>query len=143
MSTTLGTLRPGAPTGRTRATTSPRVRAAWGALAAVMLAATLVGTITHGGATVALALLGVLGPDLALLAGAGQPHGAGQLPPRAVGPYNLVHRPWLPLAAIAGGALLDQPAAAALSTLGCAWLLHVAVDRVVGYGLRAADGYQR
>lgn len=144
MSTPAGprTARPPAAARRPRPL-APAARAAWGVLAAALLAATLFETVAHGGATVPLAVLGIVGPDLAFLAGAGRPHAPGQLPPRAVGPYNLVHRPWLPLAAMATSALLEQPAAAALFTLGCAWLLHVAVDRVAGFGLRAADGYRR
>jgi hypothetical protein len=56
--------------------------------------------------------------------------------------YNLVHRPWLPLASMTVSALVGQPAAA-LFTLGCAWLAYVAIDRACGYGLRAPDGFRR
>ena len=38
--------------------------------------------------------LGLIGPDLAFAAGAGQPHGRGLLPRRAVPAYNFLHRPW-------------------------------------------------
>src|SRR3954470_16341825 len=134
--------RPHTALGRNRLA-SVTVRVAWGVAATALLAATVFEAAKHGGATIPLAVLGGLGPDLAFLAGAGQPHAPGQLPPRAVPLYNLVHRPWLPLAAMIGSAFLGQPAAAGLFTLGSAWLTHVALDRVSGYGLRSADGSRR
>jgi hypothetical protein len=118
-------------------------RTAWGLTAAALLAATVFEVTEHGGGTVPLAVLGGIGPDLTFLAGAGQPHAAGQLPPRAVHLYNLAHRPCLPLAAMIGSAFTGQPTAAALFSLGAAWATHVALDRACGYGLRSADGYRR
>ncbi|MFK4098344.1 DUF4260 family protein [Streptomyces anthocyanicus] len=38
--------------------------------------------------------------------------------------------------------LPDLPGTA-LFTFGIAWLLHIALDRALGYGLRTADGWQR
>lgn len=118
-------------------------RSAWALAAAVLLAAAVFEAAKHGGATIPLAVLGAIGPDLTFLAGAGQPHGPGKLPPRAVRLYNLAHRPWLPLAAMIGSAFTEQPAAAALFAVGCAWLGHVALDRACGYGLRSIDGSRR
>jgi hypothetical protein len=82
-----------------------------------------------------------LGPDLALLLGAGSGLERGQLHPRAVPVYNALHRFWGPLA-------LGALAALGLVSTGflvgaLAWAFHVALDRAVGYGLRTRDGFQR
>ena len=79
----------------------------------------------------------VFGPDLALFYGAGSGLEKGQLHPRAVRLYNLLHRFWGPLALATG-----------LISLGffigaLAWAFHIALDRAVGYGLRTRDGFQR
>jgi hypothetical protein len=82
-----------------------------------------------------------LAPDVSFLAGAGQPAAKGQLPTRAVPIYNLVHQPLLPIG-------LLVPAAVGLHSwfwfaASLAWLTHIAVDHVSGYGLRTKDGWQR
>jgi hypothetical protein len=82
-----------------------------------------------------------LGPDLALLLGAGKGLERGQLHPRAVPLYNAVHRFWGPLALGIAALAANLPAAWLVGAL--AWAAHVAVDRAVGYGLRTRDGFQR
>jgi hypothetical protein len=82
-----------------------------------------------------------LGPDLALLLGAGKRLERGQLHPRAVPLYNAVHRFWGPLALGIAALAASLPAAWLVGAL--AWATHVAVDRAVGYGLRTRDGFQR
>jgi hypothetical protein len=84
-----------------------------------------------------------LGPDLAFLAGIGamDPLERGQMPPRAVPVYNALHRIWLPaaLAALAGlGVVPDLFLVGAL-----VWGFHIALDRAIGYTLRAPDGWLR
>jgi hypothetical protein len=117
----------------------PARRLACAALTAALLAL-LVAQVAHNGHWPA-ALLGALGPDLALLFGAGGGMAAGRLHPRAVWIYNAVHRFWLPVALIA----LASTGVIGTGWLiaGIAWTLHVSLDRSVGYGLRDADGYQR
>jgi hypothetical protein len=114
-------------------------RLAWGA-AALALAGGLVAALSaHGGGWPAAGF--GIGPDLALLLGAGAGLADGQLHPRAVPAYNAVHRIWGPVAlgaAAAAGVLPSVWLAGAL-----AWGLHVAVDRTCGYGLRTRDGFQR
>jgi hypothetical protein len=79
-------------------------------------------------------------PDLALFLGIGTGLAKGQLHPRAVPLYNALHRFAGPLAfAILAAAFL--PASYLVGAL--AWGLHIAVDRVAGYGLRSPDGFQR
>jgi Domain of unknown function (DUF4260) len=82
-----------------------------------------------------------LGPDVALLLGAGRGLERGQLHPRAVPLYNAVHRFWGPLALGIAALAASLPAAWLVGAL--AWATHVAVDRAVGYGLRTRDGFQR
>ena len=82
-----------------------------------------------------------LAPDLSFLAAVGAgPVAKGQLPPRAVPVYNLVHRPVWPLSLMAVAAI---GAPSWVLVAGAGWLAHIAVDRSVGYGPRTADGWQR
>ena len=117
----------------------PARRVAYGLLLALLLAATVFEVADHGHLGAALA--GGLGPDLALLLGAGAGLERGQLHPRVVPVYNAVHRFWAPVALVA---------AASLGLLGVGWLIaglgwtaHVAMDRTAGYGRRTRDGFQR
>jgi hypothetical protein len=104
------------------------IRLAYAALAALLLGA----IVLHGTADWwQLAVFGVA-PDIALFYGIGTGLQRGQLHPRAVPLYNLLHRYWLPL-----GLAFFLPAAA------LAWALHISIDRAVGYGLRSRDGFQR
>lgn len=111
-----------------RITRTTVTRVAHAGLAALLLGA----IVLHGTADWwQLAAFGVA-PDLALLYGVGAGLERGQLHPRAVPLYNLLHRYWLPLAIA-----FFLPAAA------LAWALHISIDRAVGYGLRTRDGFQR
>ena len=78
----------------------------------------------------------VLGYLPASLMGAAPEKGA--LPPRGVWLYNLWHTYVLPLPL--GAALFVATGAVPWSLLG--WLIHVTLDRTLGFGLRAADGRQ-
>jgi hypothetical protein len=80
-------------------------------------------------------------PDLAMLAGIGQPHEKRQMPARAVPFYNALHQPILPIAFLA---IVVATGAAPFWFVGAfAWMAHIAIDRAVGYGLRTPDGWQR
>jgi uncharacterized protein DUF4260 len=79
-------------------------------------------------------------PDIALFMGIGSGLAKGQLHPRAVPLYNALHHPAGPIAFAA--------VAAAFMPVGYlvgagAWMLHIGIDRVAGYGLRTPDGFQR
>ena len=115
-------------------------RMAYAGLGALLLAALVLETVKHGTGYWQIALFG-LGPDIALLLGAGAGLAHGQLHPRAVGLYNLLHRFWGPLllAALAASGLL--PVGFLIGAL--AWAFHIALDRAMGYGLRTRDGFQR
>jgi hypothetical protein len=123
-------------------TIPPRGRAgrlAYATLAALLLAGIATDAITHSSYW-QIAVFGV-GPDLALLYGGGRDLAQGQLHPRAVPLYNLVHRFWGPLALAALAVLGLIPNLLLIGAL--TWLFHIALDRSVGYGLRTHDGYQR
>jgi hypothetical protein len=115
-------------------------RMVYAALGAVLLTALVLETVKHGTGYWQIAVFG-LGPDVALLFGAGAGLAHGQLHPRAVGLYNLLHRFWGPLvlAVLAASGLL--PVGFLIGAL--AWAFHIALDRAVGYGLRTRDGFQR
>lgn len=114
-------------------------RSAYAALGALLFAFTVFEAVEHGLWLPGLA--GALGPDVALLAGAGAGLARGQLHPRAVPLYNALHRWWpalgLTLIAIAA------PVPLGLFVAGLAWCAHIAIDRACGYGLRDREGFQR
>jgi Domain of unknown function (DUF4260) len=68
----------------------------------------------------------------------GRPPAKGYLPPRGVWLYNLWHNYTVPAALWI--ALLLLFAGNPWPLLG--WLLHISVDRLVGFGLRGDDGGQ-
>jgi hypothetical protein len=111
----------------TTLTAAPIKRLAYAALAAALLTAAVV----TGGPIWQFFVFGAA-PDIALFAPG---PGKGQLHPRAVPLYNALHRAAGPilLGVLAHGYLLGA----------LAWGLHIALDRAIGYGLRARDGFQR
>ncbi|MEP6811834.1 MAG: DUF4260 family protein [Actinomycetota bacterium] len=128
----------------TTTATAPRPAAAarlgYAAFAVLMLTAAVLEAVQHGTGYWPMAVFG-LGPDVALFVGVGRGLAKGQLHPRAVGLYNLLHRFWGPVA-LAALASFDVISVGFL--IGAlAWLFHIALDRAVGYGLRTRDGFQR
>jgi len=111
------------------------------ALLAVSLLAAVAAAVADGTAEWWMAVAFGLGPDVALILGASPGLEKGQLHPRAVPLYNLLHRFWGPvvLASVAAAGLI--PSAFLVGAL--AWAFHIALDRSVGYELRASDGFQR
>jgi len=106
--------------------------------AAFVVLASAIVVSAHFDAAWWLIAFGVIGPDLSFLAAVGQPAGdGGQMPTRAVRPYNLAHHPAGPTLALTVGAMLRSPTLGALSL---AWASHLLWDRGVGYGMRAGDG---
>src|SRR3954470_7589213 len=85
-------------------------RIAYGLLFALLLGVTAFAVANHGHLGAALA--GGLGPDLALVLGAGAGLAHGQIHPRGVPVYNAVHRFWLPVAVVI---------AASAGLLGVGW----------------------
>src|SRR5450755_3693831 len=118
---------------------SPTGRVIYAALAMLLLAAISIEAITHSNYW-QIAVFGI-GPDLALLYGGGGDLAHGQINSRAVVAYNLVHRFWGPLALGAAAVAGIVPIGFLVGAL--TWTFHVALDRALGYGLRAPDGFQR
>ncbi|WP_084523163.1 DUF4260 family protein [Nocardia inohanensis] len=116
----------------------------WAAWTLFLAAFAILEGVKHGGGAWAALATGLIAPDLTFFAaiGANEPVAKGQLPRKAVPFYNFAHRTWIPLAlAVAYTcAAIDSPA---LFTLLLAWMLHIGIDRVAGYGLRTAAGFQR
>jgi hypothetical protein len=115
-------------------------RLAYAALAAIFLASAVLVAVEHGTGYWQLAVFAV-GPDIALLFGAASNLEPGQLHPRAVPLYNILHRYWLPVGLTAIAALGLVPLGFFVG--GMAWCFHISLDRAVGYGLRTRDGHQR
>jgi hypothetical protein len=120
----------------------PALRALLGTAGLLLLAGSIAEMAGHGGAAIWSGLLGLAGPDLAFAASAGQPHERGRLPRRAVPVYNVLHRPWLPLLMLAAVSADGQASVQASPYVAAAlgWLAHIALDRALGFNLRAADG---
>jgi hypothetical protein len=115
-------------------------RSVYAVVAATLLVALILAAIRYDAGIWQIALFGV-GPDVALLAGAGSGLEKGQLHPRAVPAYNLAHRFSGPLAVAALAALGLLSAGFFVGAL--AWAFHIALDRSLGYGSRTRDGFQR
>jgi len=113
-------------------------RAAYGLLAAALLAAAIAAVIANGSGWWIFTAF-IIAPDLAVLLGMGSGLEKGRLHPRAIPLYNALH-------SLVGPALLAV-AAVALgpgAVIGAlAWALHITFDRSIGYGMRTRDGFQR
>jgi hypothetical protein len=115
-------------------------RAAYAAATTLLTAAVVFELAKHGTGGWQVAAFG-LGPDLALLFGAGSGLAQGQLHSRAVPMYNFAHRFWGPLALATAASFDLLPLGFFVGAL--AWGAHIALDRALGYGLRTDDGFQR
>jgi hypothetical protein len=94
----------------------------------------------HGIGLMVLLAFG-LAPHLPIVLGFGQPHARGQMAPRAVPLFNVLHHPLPPLLVLglaATGVLSPFWFVAAL-----AWFSHIVADLAFGHGLRTADGWRR
>ena len=78
-------------------------------------------------------------PDVAVFYGLAPGLERGQLHPRAVGPYNALHRFAGPAVVGVAAVWLGWPWVAA----ALAWAAHVAVDRAIGLRPRDRAGFQR
>ena len=111
---------------------TPTKRAAYAALAAALLAASIFAIVRDGHLWQFFAFGAA--PDIALFVGVGSGLAKGQLHPPAVPLYNALHR-------FIGPVILAFVPGFLVGAL--AWALHIALDRAIGYGLRTRDGFQR
>ena len=113
--------------------------AAYGLLS-VVLGAALIGSLIAPGGGGWQALAFALMPDIAGVLSIDRNLARGQMHPRAVPLYNLLHSLPGPVAlGVASVAWLGLPWLVA----SLAWALHITLDRTMGYGLRTKDGFQR
>ena len=117
----------------------PTRRQRYGALSIALGAALAAALIAPGGGGWH-AMVFALAPDLAGLLSIEPSLRRGQMHPRAVRLYNLLHTLALPAAlGLAALLWLGLPWGVAALT----WALHITLDRTVGYGPRGRDGFQR
>jgi Domain of unknown function (DUF4260) len=115
-------------------------RPAYAALAVALLAAAVYVLVDQGTGWWQFFAFGAA-PDLALFLGIGTGLEKGQLHPRAVPLYNALHRFAGPVALAVVVVAASLPTGYLVGAI--AWGLHIAVDRIAGYGLRTPDGFQR
>jgi hypothetical protein len=115
-------------------------RPAYAALAVALLAAAVYVLVDQGTGWWQFFAFGAA-PDLALFLGIGTGLEKGQLHPRAVPLYNALHRFAGPVALAVVVVAASLPTGYLVGAI--AWGLHIAVDRIAGYGLRTRDGFQR
>ena len=96
------------------------------------VAAAALALYAHAGHGWLLLVLLVLAPDLSMLGYLGGPR-AGAIA------YDAVHTTILPLALGTVGVLADVELARQLALI---WLVHLGVDRLVGYGLKYPSGFK-
>lgn len=112
---------------------------AYGSLS-VVLGAALIGALIAPGGGGWHALVFALMPDVAGALSIDPTLARGQLHPRAVPLYNLLHNLVWPIAlGVVSVAWLGLPWLIAALT----WALHISLDRMMGYGPRTKDGFQR
>ncbi len=109
---------------------TPLTRLAHGAIAVALMWFAMAGF----GPGTPLFWVGLVLPDVGLLGGGA----TGALNPAWVPLYNALHTWWMPIGL--GMIALVVPA---LVPFALGWAVHVAWDRMLGYGLRTADGLQR
>jgi hypothetical protein len=130
--------------GRSATASRRTTRALWLVLALFWTAFAMLEGLNHGLAGWAGVLIGLVAPALIMLIGAGRSAGLerGRIARKAVPLYNTVHRMVIPLAIsvlYAIGPWDLPPLFAAL----CGWMAYIAWHRVLGFGLRNRDGWQR
>lgn len=114
------------------------IRLLWTLGSFVLLGVCVYLGMRYGWSATVIMVCAVIVPDLSLI---GAFAGEGRLRPNRVAFYNLFHS--LPLAGagfIIGMALELAGVSPIVLYVGAAWLLHIAVDRACGFGVREEDG---
>lgn len=119
------------------------VRALWAIAALAGFGIVIWCCTLWGGWAITLAVVMIIFPDLALI---GAFAGAGLLKPHRVPLYNYLHMLLAPAILFVIGAAAFfftggfDSGFWALGLAGFTWLVHIAMDRAFGFGLRAPDG---
>lgn len=119
-------------------------RMIWGVLGIALLAFAIFESVKYGWVAAAVVFVFAILPDVALIGAFREP---GLLKSERVAFYNALHAPWIPLVLIAASIVAPLPSLGwglrgglELFLAGLAWLMHIALDRAVGYGVRERDG---
>jgi hypothetical protein len=99
---------------------------------AALGAAALVVYAVSGGNWLMFLLL-CLAPDLAMLGYLAGPRIGSMV-------YNALHHLAAPLALLLGAWLLDAPSA--ILQVALIWIVHIGIDRAIGYGLKYPTGFK-
>lgn len=118
-------------------------RLAWTLLAIALLIVAVFESIGHGWVTAGIITVFALLPDISLIRAFGGQRGI--LRPERVAFYNWLHQAWIPaLLFFLGGSMAYlwemREVGLPLFWCGMGWLLHIALDRTFGFGMRAPDG---
>lgn len=119
------------------------LRVTWGMSAFVWAGVLVLCCLWWGWSAVAVAIVFGLLPDVALIGAFAE---KGRLKTDRVRLYNSLHNMTMPVVMLGLGILLFLVTGGfteglwQLALAGLAWFVHVAVDRALGFGLRAPDG---
>jgi len=118
-------------------------RLAWTLLALALLIVTVFESIGHGWVTAGIIIVFALLPDISLIGASSSQRGI--IRPERVAFYNWLHQAWIPaLLFFLGGSMAYlwemREVGLPLFWCGMGWLLHIALDRTFGFGMRAPDG---
>ena len=115
----------------------------WGLSGAIWLAIVVMCCFMWGWPAIMIAVVFGLFPYYPLIGGITE---GGRLKPERVRLYNTLHVTTLPIALLILGVIVFMITGGfeggfwVLALGGAAWFVHIALDRVMGYGLRDADG---
>lgn len=103
----------------------------WLRLEGAVLAAGAIWLYSQSGASWWLLALLALAPDLSFLGYLAGPRTGATI-------YNLVHSYVFPAIFLAAGVLLAVPL---LQSIGLVWIVHIGIDRALGYGLKYPNAF--
>lgn len=118
-------------------------RVTWGMSALVWIIVGAMWCVWWGLPAIAVAIVFLILPDISLIGAFAE---RGRLHPNRVAFYNLMHNVAVPAALIVVGVAIFLITGGiehgfwGIAFAGLAWFVHIALDRVFGFGLRAEDG---
>ncbi|MCW2288000.1 DUF4260 family protein [Leucobacter luti] len=118
-------------------------RAMWGMSALVWVVVAVLWCVWWGWPAIFVVVVFGLLPDVALVGAFAE---RGKLKPSRVSFYNALHNVAVPAALILVGFVVlfvtggIATGSWGIALAGLAWFVHIAADRALGFGLRAADG---
>lgn len=119
------------------------IRIAWCVTAFALLGFALFESVKYGWVAAGVFVVFAILPDMPILRGF-QSNGIMRV--QYVRLYNILHSTWIPLALMLSAMLPLPPLGWGLRPglelflAGIAWLLHISIDRAVGFGMRERDG---